>query len=305
MSTLKCGVVGAGHLGKFHADKYAQLPDCELAWVCDVEEALCQQVAARHGAAPVADYRQVLGQVDAVSIVTPTSTHHRIAHDFLEGGAHVLVEKPMAISLAEADELIDIAERRQRLLQIGHIERFNPVLFELGDALLDPMFVESTRLMPNDPRNRDTCVILDLMIHDLELILYLVRSEITEIRASGVEVLSADTDIANARIAFANGCTANITASHISRKVERKLRLFKKDRYFSIDLQNHRYVACRKGDKRDIEYEERSFPGADALRMEIEHFLSCIRNGHPPLVGGHEGRRALDAAIRVAAALQD
>ncbi len=304
MFTLKCGVVGTGYLGKFHAEKYAQTPGCELVAVSDVKDEVCRRVAAEYSTSPVPDYRELLGKLDAVSIVTPTPTHHRIALDFLENGSHVLVEKPMASSLEQADELIAAAERGQKLLQVGHVERFNPALFSLGDLPLDPAFVESTRLMPADDRDKGACVILDLMIHDLDIILNLVPSEITAVRANGVEILSEEIDIANARIEFANGCTANVTASRISRKIERKLRLFKKDRYFSIDLHNNRYTACRRGDGRKIECEERAFPEADALLTEIEHFLCCIRHARQPLVGGREGRRALDAAVKVAAALR-
>lgn len=308
MSTLKCGVVGTGYLGRFHAEKYARIADCELAAVSDADEEICRRVAAEYSTAPAADYRELLGKLDAVSVVTPTPTHHRIALDFLENGAHVLVEKPMTSTLEQADELIAAAERSRKLLQVGHIERFNPALFALGEAALDPLFIESTRLMPADDRDKGACVILDLMIHDLDIILELVRSEIADVRADGIEVLaeerSGEVDIANARIEFANGCTANVTASRISRKIERKLRLFKKNRYFSIDLHNNRSTACRKGAGRKIECEERSFPEADALLTEIEHFLACIRERRAPLVGGHEGRRALDAATRVAAALR-
>lgn len=304
MSTLNCGVIGAGHLGKFHAEKYAHIADCELSAVVDIEEKVCREVAGKYSIAPVTDYRKLLGELDAVSIATPTATHYQIARDFLENGAHVLIEKPMAVSLEQADELIEVAERNHRLLQIGHIERFNPALLSLGDLPFDPAFVESVRLMPLGRRNKDTCVILDLMIHDLDIILHLVPSEITDVRANGAEILSHGTDIANTRIEFANGCTANITTSRISRKTERKLRLFKKDCYFSIDLYNNRCTACHQDDEQNIKCDERSFPEADALLVEIEHFLACIRDTRQPLVGGREGRRALDAAIRVSATLK-
>ncbi len=304
MPTLNCGVIGTGYLGKFHAEKYARIAGCELAAVADLDEQACRKIADRYSTAPVTDYRELLGKLDAVSVVTPTVTHYAIARDFLASGAHVLIEKPMAVTLDEADELIELAERNQRLLQIGHIERFNPALLALGESPLDLAFVESTRLMPLDKRDKDTCVILDLMIHDLDIILHLVSSEITGVRANGAEILSHGIDIANTRLEFANGCTANVTASRISRKVERKLRLFKKDRYFSIDLHNNRCTACRKDERQEIQCDEHSFPKADALLAEIEHFLTCIRDKRQPLVDGHAGRRALDAATRVAAALK-
>ena len=304
MSNLKCGVIGTGYLGKFHAEKYASIPDCELVAVADIDEGVCRKVAAEYAAEPVSDYRQLLGKLDAVSIVTPTVTHYAVARDFLESGAHILLEKPMTVSLDEADRLIEIAERTQRLLQIGHIERFNPALLSLDELPLDPLFVESTRLMPLDQRNKDVCVILDLMIHDLDIILNLVPSEIADIRANGARVLSSDLDIATTRIEFVNGCIANVTASRISRKRERKLRLFKKDVYCSIDMYRNCSTVCRRGEGLNIECDDFGSSEADALRSEIEHFLGCVREGRQPLVGGREGRRALDAAIRIAAALQ-
>ena len=304
MSTLNCGVIGTGYLGKFHAEKYARMENCNLLAVADIEETVCSEIATKHSTAFVTDYRKLLGKLDAVSIVTPTATHYQIARDFLKSGAHVLIEKPMAISLAQADELIEIANQNQRLLQIGHIERFNPALLSLGALISEPLFVESTRLMPLNNRDQDTCVILDLMIHDLDIISHLVSSEIIDIRANGIEILSNGIDIANARIEFSNACTANITASRISRKTERKLRLFKKNQYFSIDLHNNCYTACYLREQQRIEYDEKEFPKTDALYAEIKHFLECIRTEQAPLVGGQEGRRALSIAIRVADTLK-
>ena len=303
MPTLNCGVIGTGYLGKFHAEKYARIAGCKLAAVADIEEKACREVAAAYSTVPVTDYHELLGKLDVVSVVTPTPTHYRIARDFLENGAHVLVEKPMTVSLDEADELIEISKTHQRILQVGYIERFNPVLLALNEELFNPMFIESTRLMPLNSREKSSCVILDLMTHDLDIILSLVPSEITDIRANGTEIVSQSVDIANARVEFANNCTANITVNRISRKIERNLRLFKKNRYFSIDLYNNRYVKCHK-DGHNIDCDEQSLPKADALLHEIEHFLDCIRNGSQPLIGGHEGRRALDASIQVAAALK-
>ena len=303
MPILNCGVIGSSRLGKFHAAKYAQIEGCNLLAVADIEEKICREVAATYSTAFVTDYRELLGKLDAVSIVTPTATHYEIARKFLEHGTHVLLEKPITLLLEEADELIQLAERHRRVLQIGHIERFNPALLDLNELLHEPMYIESTRLMPFKGKVMDSCVIQDLMIHDLDIILYLVASEVTDIRAKGTGVLSCNTDIANARIEFANGCTANVTASHISRKNERKLRLFQKDYYFSIDFYNNCHTVCRhKGDCR-IECKEKKFPRSDALRAEIEHFLSCIRENKQPLVSGREGRFALDIALRITEAM--
>ena len=303
MPILNCGVIGTGRLGKFHAEKYAQIEDCNLLAVADIEEKACREVATIHSSLFVTDYRELLGKLDAVSIATPTATHYEIAREFLDHGTHVLLEKPMTLSLEEADELIRIADRRRRLLQIGHIERFNPALLNLDGLLREPMYIESARLMPFKSGTMDSCVIRDLMIHDLDIILYLVASEVTDIKARGAGILSSNTDIANARIEFANGCTANVTASRISRKTERKLRLFQKDHYFSIDFYNNRHTICRHKGNYRIECKEEKFPRSDALRTEIKHFLRCIRENKQPLVGGREGRFALDIALRISAAM--
>ena len=303
MPILNCGVIGTGRLGRFHAEKYAQAENCNLLAVADVEEKACREVAAACSTSFFTDYRELLGKLDAVSVATPTETHYEIAREFLRHDTHVLLEKPMTLSLEEADELIRIADRHRRVLQIGHVERFNPALLSLDDLLHEPMYIESTRLMPFKREAMDNCVIRDLMIHDLDIILYLVASEVTDIRAKGTGILSDNTDIANARIEFANGCTASVTASRISRKNERKLRVFQKDHYFSIDFYNRSHTACRhKGDYR-IECEEKTFPHSDALYAEIEHFLECVRENRQPLVSGREGRFALDIALRIAEAM--
>ena len=305
MSTYNCGVIGTGNLGKFHAEKYARIGNCTLAAVADIKEKACREVANTYSTSFVTDYHELLGKLDAVSIVTPTETHYEIARDFLESGSHVLLEKPMTLSLEQADELIEAADRKNRLLQIGHIERFNPALLHLDDLLKKPLFIESTRLMPMKTKGSGDCVILDLMIHDLDIILNLVASEVTDIRTKGAGILSNSLDIANTRIEFASGCTANVTASRISRKAERKLRLFQKDYYFSIDFYNNCHTVCHHKGAYQIEYKEKQFPHTDALRAEIEHFLQCIHENKQPLVSGREGRFALDIAIRVREAIKN
>ena len=305
MKPLKCAVIGVGYLGKFHAEKYAALPGCELIAVADIDPLAARAVAGRTGARAVADYRELLGQVDAVSIVVPTRLHFEVARAFLAAGAHVLVEKPITVTLAEADELIALAERAGRILMVGHLERFNAAILGLDLSRDKPLFIESHRLAPFNPRANDVSVVLDLMIHDIDIILDMVDSEVERIDAKGVTVLTADTDIANARLSFKSGCVANVTASRVSLKVERKMRLFLPNCYLSVDFQNRVLAKHRKGEKemfpgiQEILSEEATFENGDALLEEIRHFTTCIREEREPLVSGQAGRRALATAIEI------
>ncbi len=218
MTRLRCAVVGAGYLGRFHAQKYAGLAQCELVGIADPEAAARERIGAELGVATHADYRDLLGRVDAVSVATPTTLHHAVARDFLRAGAHVLVEKPIAATAAEARELIAIAGERGRVLQVGHLERFNPVIVAAARELSGPRFIESNRLAPFKARGTDVSVVLDLMIHDIGIVLALVQSPIRKIDSVGISVLSKTEDIANARIEFESGCVANLTASRMSMK---------------------------------------------------------------------------------------
>jgi len=308
--SLKVAVVGAGHLGKWHADKYAAHADCELVAVVDSDADTAAAVAGRHGARAVTDYKEILGAVDAVSLVVPTSLHHRIARDLLAAGIHCLIEKPVTETVAEAQELIELAAAGNLILQVGHIERFNAVMMDI-DALLDnPRFIESSRLAPFTPRATDVSVILDLMIHDIDIILDLIDSPIRDIRASGISVLSDEIDIANARLEFDNGCVANVTASRISRKRERRLRIFQKDTYLSADFQDRILAINRKGGDTDehgfpgITHEQREYENSDALNLEILDFIRAIRSGQPPKVTGEDGKRALETATRITQLIQ-
>ncbi|MDP3332401.1 MAG: Gfo/Idh/MocA family oxidoreductase [Methylococcaceae bacterium] len=310
MKKLKCAVIGTGYLGKFHAEKYASLPDCELVAVVDTNEIAAKTVAEKFGAQALTDYKSLLGKVDAVSIVVPTTLHHVVSRDFLNAGAHVLVEKPITVTVAEADELIAIAKEKALILQVGHLERFNPAVLGL-DKEEKPLFIESHRLSPFNPRANDVSVVLDLMIHDIDIILALVDSEVERIDASGTPVLTQGTDIANARITFKNGCVANVTASRISLKMERKMRMFKPNSYVSVDFQNRVLVKHRTGKKEmfpgipEIETEESVFESGDALLEEIKHFVDCIHTGKNPLVSGEAGKRALETAIQITRLLGD
>ena len=305
MKPLACAVIGTGYLGKFHAEKYAALEDCDLVAVVDSNPDAGRSVAEKNRTTPLTDYRELLGQVDAVSIVVPTSLHFSVARDFLASGAHVLVEKPITVTVEEADELIELARRMNRCLMVGHLERFNAALLGLDLINEKPLFIESHRLAPFNPRANDVSVVLDLMINDIDIILDIVDSEVERIDAKGVTVLTSDTDIANARLRFRNGCVANVTASRASLKVERKMRMFMPNRYVSVDFQNRVLAQYRKGDREmfpgvpEIVSEESVFESGDALLEEIKHFAACIREGREPLVSGSAGRRALSTATEI------
>jgi len=304
MQKLKCAVIGAGYLGKFHAEKYANLPDCELVAVVDTNADIAQTVADKHGAQALTDYAPLLGNVDAVSIVVPTTLHYQVAKDFLNAGSHVLIEKPITTTVEQADELIAIAKAKNLILQVGHLERFNPAVLAL-DKDEKPLFIESHRLSPFNPRANDVSVVLDLMIHDIDIILALVNSDIERIDASGTAVLTKGTDIANARLTFKNGCVANVTASRISMKLERKMRLFRPSSYASVDFQNRILQKYRTGEKEmfagvpEIISEEATFETSDALLAEIQQFVNCIQTGEQPLVTGDAARLALATAIQI------
>lgn len=303
---IKTAVIGVGYLGKFHADKYADLPNSDLIAVVDASEKTAKAIAAKHGVKALADYKSLLGNVDAVSIAAPTTLHYQIAKDFLSNGTHVLIEKPITVTVAEADELIDLAKSNNRLIQVGHLERFNAAILDL-DTVLEgqPMFIESHRLAPFNPRATDVNVVFDLMIHDIDIILNIVRSDIKSIAASGTPVLTNSIDIANVRLEFENGCVANVTASRASMKTERKMRLFQPDSCITIDFHNRIMNVYRKGEKEmypgipEIESTESVYEDNDALKAEIIAYLNSIETGTPTLVSGEDGRRALAAASEI------
>ena len=305
MRKIKAAVIGVGYLGRFHAQKYAQAAQCELVGVVDARQEARDAVAAEVGARPIGDYRELLGAVEAVSVVTPTPAHFAIARDFLESGAHVLVEKPITETPAEARGLIELAARRGRLLQVGHLERFNSAILAAEPHLRAPRFVECHRLAPYRERGTDVNVVLDLMIHDIDIIQTIVGAAIETIDAVGAPVFSDEIDIANARIRFINGCVANATASRVSMRTERKLRIFEDAAYLSLDLHQKIMTVIRKrpeppaAGELPVTIEERSLEQGDALLAEIESFLGCIRSGNAPVVSGEAGLRALETAIRI------
>ena len=305
MNKIRTAVVGVGYLGRFHAEKYAAHPDSELVAVVDTDRSRREEVAAKLGAKFFTDYREILGLVDAVSVVVPTRYHHEVAKAFLELGVHVLLEKPITTTIAEADELIGIATSKNAVFQVGHLERFNPVIMALEGVLTSPRFIESLRIAPFKPRGTDVNVVLDLMIHDIDIIQHIVGSRITQINSIGAPVFTDEEDIANARIQFENGCVANVTASRISMKSERRMRIFQPDSYVTVDFQDKKVAVLRKGEGEmmpgipNIKIEEKSFEQGDALQCEIAAFLESVATGKPPVVSGEDGRRALETALMI------
>jgi predicted dehydrogenase len=298
-------VIGVGYLGRFHAQKYRELAGSELVAVVDSVPEAAQKVATELGVSAFSDYRQLLGKVDALSIVVPTPQHFAVAEACLEQGIHVLVEKPITETLAQAQRLIDLAKSKSCVLQVGHLERFNPAIQAAAKLINTPRFIESHRLAPFKQRGTDVSVVLDLMIHDIDLIQELVGRPIASIDAVGAPVFSQDIDIANARLSFEGGCVANTTASRVSLKQERKLRIFQDDAYLSVDLQQKILTVVRKKDAGPVEspaqvaIDEQSFDQGDALRSEIEAFLHAVRSGSQPVVTGEDGLRALATAIKI------
>jgi predicted dehydrogenase len=305
MEKIRAAVIGVGYLGHFHAQKYAQLEDFSLVGVVDTQPETAARVAAEVGALAYGDFRELLGKVDAVSVVTPTPTHHDIARAFLESGAHVLVEKPITQTTAQAERLIGIARQFGRVLQVGHLERFNPAILAAEPLLSLPRFIECHRLAPFKERGTDVNVVLDLMIHDIDLVQMIVGSPIATLEAIGTPVFSSQIDIANARLNFASGCVANVTASRVSLKTERKLRVFRDDAYLSIDLQQKILTVIRKRPgvvsegQLPVQIEEQSFDQGDALLAEIRSFLAAIRGERCVVVSGEDGLRALRTAIAI------
>lgn len=301
---LRVGVVGAGYLGGFHAEKYACMEGVDLAAVVDIHADRARAVAERYGSRPYGRPEEIYPLVDAVSVVVPTSGHHAVARGFLRRGVDVMIEKPMTTTLAEASDLIRTARQRDCILQVGHLERFNEVWKTVGSDLGQPRFIEAHRIGPFQARGTDVDVILDLMIHDIDIVLKYVAAPIERIDSVGVPVLSANVDIANVRIHFQNGTVANLTASRVSAKRTRKIRFFQRDAYVSVDYDAGKVQVFRRvqgPDKASPELvgDERAVGKSDALRTELEAFVESVRTRKPPEVGGAEGKKALAVALRI------
>jgi predicted dehydrogenase len=307
----KMAVVGVGYLGQFHAEKYAALEETNLVAVVDMEPTRAQQTAEAFSCQGCSSHRDLIGKVDAASVVVPTRDHFRVARDLLEAGIHVLVEKPMTVALEEADSLIQLAKANNLVLQVGHLERFNPAVVAAREYVQQPLFVESHRLASFTERGTEVDVILDIMIHDIDIILSLVPYPLEDIRVGGVKVLTPHTDIATVRLEFANGCIANVTASRISAKKMRKIRIFQPDSYLSLDYAEREVELFRKLPERgadgfpEIEYEQLTVADTDPLEEQLRAFSRSVRTGKRPVVSGEEGRKALEVATLVSESIQE
>lgn len=298
MKKLKAAVIGVGYLGRFHAQKYASMENVDLVAAVDVDMARAEEVAREVGTTACTSVEPFMG-IDAVSIAVPTSLHASVAIPLLEAGVAVLLEKPIASTTGEAAAIIEAAERGGTILQIGHLERFNPALLELKDSIRDPMFIEAHRISPFKARGTDVDVILDIMIHDLDIILDLVGSSVESMEAVGVPVLTDSVDIANARLRFASGCIANITASRVSADVMRKIRLFQKDSYISLDFAKAKADVYTLSETRQIRHKHLAISESDALASEIRSFVDAVMHGGSVIVDGTAGLKALEMAYAI------
>lgn len=305
MKKLRVGVIGAGYLGKFHAEKYAGMDEVDLVGVVDINTSQAEDVARKCRTTAYLAYQDLFGKVDAVSIVVPTPFHFTVARDFLENDIDVLIEKPVTTTLEEADALIRFSESKGLIMQVGHLERFNPAVVALQDIVHKPMFIESHRLSIYKDRCTDVSVVLDLMIHDIDIILNFVRSDVSEIRSAGIPVISEHVDIANARLEFESGCIANVTASRISTKNERKIRLFQKDAYVSVDFTSQEITVIQQNSSRKsalipgMEIKQLRFTKSDALEDELKAFVQSVITRETPEVTGKMGRDALKIALSI------
>lgn len=305
MEKIKIGVIGVGYLGKFHAQKYADLSTVELVGVADTDLLQSENVAHECSCRSFSDYKELLPLVDAVSIAVPTCHHFEVASDCIESNTDVLLEKPMTVTLEEADELISRAEVKKLILQVGHLERFNPAVQAIEPFLTTPAFIESNRIATFKNRGVDVDVVLDLMIHDIDIILNIIKSPLKTIHTVGAPVVTGTTDIANARLMFENGATANVTVSRISMTNKRKMRIFQPGSYITVDFGNKKVTTIKLSDqlmasgmpKPNIE--TRAFTDSDALRAEIVSFVQHVKDRTKPAVSGDEGRRALAIALQV------
>lgn len=328
MNKLPVGVIGVGHLGKIHASLYRDIQSAELVGIYDSNISQAESVGKELNVPVYREFDQLLEKVSAVNIVTPTSAHHKIAHQALEKNCHLFIEKPIMATKEEAEQIIQMAREKNKILQVGHIERFNPAILAIADVVLKPVFIESHRLASFNPRGTDVAVILDLMIHDLDLILSLVKSKPVQIDASGVGVISDTIDIANARIQFESGCVANITASRISAKKMRKMRVFQQDKYISIDfiegfseiyyIDNDDTMTFQNGTlafslgqieagnkSNNIKYNKLQRSDVNPLKYELNAFIDSIQANIPPLVSGEEGLAALNLANQVLTKIEE
>ena len=298
MKKLRIGVVGVGHIGSNHARIYSELPNAELVAILDIDPARADEIGGKYKAKAVASLNEFAGMIDAASVATPTSAHFSIARDLLAQGKHLLIEKPITEKTSDARDLAQVAAEKGLVLQVGHVERFNPVLSALEQRLTHPRFIEAHRLSPYPNRSTEIGVVLDLMIHDLEIILHLVDSTLEDIDAVGVPVLSRGEDIANARLRFASGCIANVTSSRISPERMRKIRVFQEDAYLSLDYQGQSGEIYRRVDGQ-ITREPVAIEKEEPLRQQLASFVDCALTGGEPRVSGSHAAAALELAVEI------
>lgn len=298
MRRIKVGVIGVGVLGSIHARLYSRLRDAELVGICDIDPKRLNLVARDLKCRAFTNYRKFIGLVDAVSIAVPTSLHYDITRECLLKGVNLLVEKPITLNLSQADKLLELARKKGLILQVGHVERFNSAVRTIKHFIKNPRFIECHRLGPFVKRVADVGVVLDLMIHDIDIVLALVNSKVRNIEAVGVKILSNFEDIANARITFESGCVCNLTASRVSPETLRKIRIFEEDAYISLDYANQSALLYKKYNKRIIK-KEVTIKKEEPLKAELESFIECVKNKKRPIVSGKEARDALFVAIEI------
>lgn len=300
---LRVGVIGVGYLGQIHARIYAQMSAVELVGVADVDAQAARQVAERYGCAAYTDAQELADNIDAVSIVVPTVAHLAVARMFLERRIHMLMEKPLASSYEEGLELVQLAERAGVVFQVGHLERFNAGVMALAERVIEPRFIEVHRLGTFVERATDVDVVIDLMIHDIDIVMALVKAEIKEVAAAGLPVLTPHIDIANARLEFMNGAVANVTASRVSNKKQRRIRIFSNDGYYALDYIDQQIEIVRPQPRADarpeIVVERPPLLARPPLETELAAFIECVRTGKRPLVDGRIGLQALKTALLV------
>jgi predicted dehydrogenase len=295
---LKCGVAGVGYLGQHHARIYNELPQCELVGIHDTDEDRAREIADQQGCLVFGSLEELANSCDAASVVVPTNHHRDVAVPLLEAGCHLLVEKPICNGLEEAAEILDAANRGDCIVQVGHIEHYNPVMAFLEERVTAPRYITADRLAPFNPRGTEVGVVLDLMIHDIGVILQLVRSPMIDIRSIGVSVLSGLEDIANARLEFESGCVANLNVSRVSEKKVREIRVFQSNNYLSLDFMNQKGHLLLRDDLA-LHREEIPIEKGEPLKLELLHFADCVLNREAPKVGGAFGMRALEIAIQI------
>ena len=302
MSKIRVAVIGIGYLGEFHAEKYKANKNAELVAIVDTDRSRRDVVSKKLDVKSYSAYESIINEVDAVSIVVPTNLHYKVASYFISNNKHVLIEKPFASNVSEAKKLKKLASKRDIVLQVGHLERFNKAFVKLKNIVKNPVFIECNRISPFKIRGTEVNVIMDLMIHDLDIVMSLNNSNIRNIQANGASVLTNKTDIANARITFENGCVCNLSASRISEKIERKMRVFQKDSYFSLDYQDCELDSYKKvisGKIKRIEKNKNNFINNDPLNEEIKSFIECIKKSKNPVIDAADGIKALQYAIKI------